>query len=52
MKPQPLLHLIEPHERAMVEEDEVEPYKYRGLIWISLFVFCVAIWSVAIWRLL
>ena len=29
MKPQPLLHLIEPHERAMVEDPlEVEPRRF------------------------
>ena len=52
MKSQPLLHLIEPHERAMVEEPEIEPFPYWGRIWLAVFLASAAVVGIVGWGIL
>ena len=53
MKSQPILHLIEPHERAMVEEDdESYPPHVQVIVYTAVLAICLVSWGLVIWRLL
>ena len=48
-RPLPYLHVVEPHEREIVREPEIEPYKYAGLIRWVLYLASAAVVGMIGW---